>query len=595
MKFLLIVLLNCAFLLAGIAQSKIDSIESILSNSTDPIETFELQYELARLNSRTNPEKSLEYARLAFETADKTSDKQLKAKALNGLAIANYTQGYNSISIKYFEELILIYSQLHQQNSLDTEIGLRLANTQSNLGVCYKNTGEYNQALENNYKALRIIEPLLNNSSENPEIPDQHIHVLNNIGILHMNLLEYEKALDNISVALAESRENHFDHLTALCLNNLGLINIEKQNYNEAENNYLEAVKINIGIGDSISIGGNYNNLGLIFEKQEKWEVALDFYERSLAINKRLGYNWGIANTLGNMGKIYFQTNLFFKAQQILHEALVIAQKTDDKNLINKIHRYHYELYNRKGDNAKALEYFLLFTQLKDSIFTEEKAGQIAEIEIKYETEKKEKENLALLKNNEIQQLKITRKNNQVLFLIIASAALLLFVVVILVMYRQKDMAYRNIVMKNQEIVAVERQLHKNSFKTTASPERKDTVSIGENETKEILIGTLEKYLTEEKPYLSPDITLNEICKHIATNRSYLSKVINDQYLQNFNTWINGYRVKEARRLLSDQRYDHISIEGIGEMSGFNSKATFHATFKKTIGVTPLYYRQKRA
>nr|NQU90798.1 tetratricopeptide repeat protein [Bacteroidota bacterium] len=599
MRYPLLILLICTTLFSGFSQPEADSIENVLRHTTDLNNRFELLYQLARLYSRTNPEKCLEYAQQAVEAANETADLQLQAKALNGLAIANYLQGYNSIAIRYFERLVLIYKDLYQQSSNDTEIGLLLANTLSNVGICYKNTGANNEALECYIKALEIIDDFLPQSGDNPKIPDIYIHILNNIGILQMNLSEYEKALTSISTALTESRENNFTYLTALSLNNLGLVNIEKQQYKEAEKNYLEAVRINSDLGDSITLGGNYNNLGLIFEEQEKWDIALNYYKQSLAISKRLGYNWGTANTLANIGKIYSRVNQFSDATKHLKEALSMAMKTDDKNLNQKMYLYLYELYNRKNDKSMALSYYLQYTQLKDSIFTEEKAGQIVELEIKYETEKKEKENLALHMDNEIKQLKIERKTRQVVWLIVASAGLLVFVIVISVLFRQKDTAYRNIVRKNQEIVAIEKQLHKSTLKAAEGEEQRhsDRTAEGDpgNESKEILIESLEKYLNEEKPYLSPDISLTEICKQINTNRSYLSNVINERYHQNFNAWINNFRIKEARQLLSDGRYDHISIEGIGEMAGFNSKATFHSNFKSSIGVTPSYYRQKRS
>jgi AraC-like DNA-binding protein len=67
--------------------------------------------------------------------------------------------------------------------------------------------------------------------------------------------------------------------------------------------------------------------------------------------------------------------------------------------------------------------------------------------------------------------------------------------------------------------------------------------------------------------------------------------MIHDSFRQNFNGFINELRIKEARRLLAGSNYDHISIEGIGSMAGFSTKVTFHAIFKKQIGVTPSYFR----
>jgi AraC-like DNA-binding protein len=67
--------------------------------------------------------------------------------------------------------------------------------------------------------------------------------------------------------------------------------------------------------------------------------------------------------------------------------------------------------------------------------------------------------------------------------------------------------------------------------------------------------------------------------------------MIKDNFNRNFNGFINELRIKEARRLLADSKYDHLSIEGIGAMAGFSTKVTFHSIFKRQIGITPSYFR----
>lgn len=56
---------------------------------------------------------------------------------------------------------------------------------------------------------------------------------------------------------------------------------------------------------------------------------------------------------------------------------------------------------------------------------------------------------------------------------------------------------------------------------------------------------------------------------------------------------MNGCRVKEAKRLLVDQKLEHLSILGIGLEAGFNSKTTFNTTFKKFTGLTPTAYKNQ--
>jgi AraC-like DNA-binding protein len=60
----------------------------------------------------------------------------------------------------------------------------------------------------------------------------------------------------------------------------------------------------------------------------------------------------------------------------------------------------------------------------------------------------------------------------------------------------------------------------------------------------------------------------------------------------NVNLFINSYRIKEAKRMLLDASFNHLSIEGIARSVGFNSKSAFNATFKKITGMTPSFYQR---
>ena len=66
-----------------------------------------------------------------------------------------------------------------------------------------------------------------------------------------------------------------------------------------------------------------------------------------------------------------------------------------------------------------------------------------------------------------------------------------------------------------------------------------------------------------------------------------LSRVINSGFGQNFNDYVNEYRVREAERRLRDPRFRHYTLLAVALESGFNSKSTFNRVFKKLRGATP--------
>ena len=93
--------------------------------------------------------------------------------------------------------------------------------------------------------------------------------------------------------------------------------------------------------------------------------------------------------------------------------------------------------------------------------------------------------------------------------------------------------------------------------------------------------------MAEAQPWLEPELTLAELAHRLRTNTSLLSHVINTGCGQNFNDFVNRYRVAEAERKLQDPRLAHYSLVGIALESGFNSKSTFNRVFKKLTGRTP--------
>lgn len=95
------------------------------------------------------------------------------------------------------------------------------------------------------------------------------------------------------------------------------------------------------------------------------------------------------------------------------------------------------------------------------------------------------------------------------------------------------------------------------------------------------------RLMAEDQPWLEPELTLAELAHRLRTNTSLLSHVINAGCGQNFNDFVNRYRVAEAERRLQDPRLAHYSLVGIALESGFNSKSTFNRVFKKLTGRTP--------
>lgn len=95
------------------------------------------------------------------------------------------------------------------------------------------------------------------------------------------------------------------------------------------------------------------------------------------------------------------------------------------------------------------------------------------------------------------------------------------------------------------------------------------------------------------KPYLEPELNLTQLAKKLNTNPSLLSKIINEGMGQNFNDYINEYRVKGFISKLKAGEQKTQTLLGIAYDCGFNSKATFNRAFKKHTGTSPKEWMEK--
>lgn len=95
----------------------------------------------------------------------------------------------------------------------------------------------------------------------------------------------------------------------------------------------------------------------------------------------------------------------------------------------------------------------------------------------------------------------------------------------------------------------------------------------------------------EEKPWVEPELSIQDISAAIGYPIYQVSQVINNHFETNLYSFINRYRVEEVKGALKDPELRAYPILQVAFQSGFNSKSTFNAVFKEFTGVTPSEYR----
>ena len=102
----------------------------------------------------------------------------------------------------------------------------------------------------------------------------------------------------------------------------------------------------------------------------------------------------------------------------------------------------------------------------------------------------------------------------------------------------------------------------------------------------------LKKYMADEKPFLNPALTIQDISKEINVPVRELSVLINHQLGQHFYDFVNTYRIENAMEILKDSSKSKVTVLEILYEVGFNSKSSFNTAFKKHTGNTPTSFRK---
>ncbi len=118
-------------------------------------------------------------------------------------------------------------------------------------------------------------------------------------------------------------------------------------------------------------------------------------------------------------------------------------------------------------------------------------------------------------------------------------------------------------------------------------PERGDGDPSGGPE----LEAAIRKHFVDKQLYLNPSLKLGDMAKAVGTNRTYLSRYLNDRLNTTFYDYINALRLAHAHELID--RREH-NITTIASMAGFNSYSTFRRTFIAKYGLTPQEYRNQQ-
>ncbi|MCY1719942.1 helix-turn-helix domain-containing protein [Prolixibacteraceae bacterium Z1-6] len=139
--------------------------------------------------------------------------------------------------------------------------------------------------------------------------------------------------------------------------------------------------------------------------------------------------------------------------------------------------------------------------------------------------------------------------------------------------------------IRRPEFFSEEEDILKFAFKSGSSSTDKKTVT----QEKELLL----KYLEDEKPYLKPDLKMQDMVEATGLSYKRISELFNNELKKSFFDMVNEYRFQTALNLIREGYHKKHTLPYLAEQAGFNSKTTFNRTFKKYTGQTPTEYIQQ--
>lgn len=102
--------------------------------------------------------------------------------------------------------------------------------------------------------------------------------------------------------------------------------------------------------------------------------------------------------------------------------------------------------------------------------------------------------------------------------------------------------------------------------------------------------------MQKEKLFLDKKLNLTELAQRIEVPEYQLSQLFSQHLNNNFYDFVNAYRLLEFEEKIQDPSLNHLTIFGVAEECGFNSRANFYKVFKKKHKMTPsAFLKQQQA
>lgn len=415
------------------------------------LEIADINFQLGDIYYRLNNfQKSLDFHKKALKQRQEIKDTAGIIKSESGVAVMHWRMGN------------LIDAEKHYNQSLELSTAVdnipAIGSSLNSLGAIYWGIGNFNKAFENFEKALRISLKTGNNR--------KYVLIINNIGLIYQEWGKNDKAIDNYQEGLELAKKEEYPYGLAYSYSNIGKINLLKNENKKALLNFDSALINYVKISKKIGIAYSYRNIGDAYLGMKDLPEAIKYYKLSVKTAREVDSKQHLALALKSLAKVYFESENYNLARKVVNQSLHISTDQYYQDISKDNYFLLSKLDEKSGSQVTALLYYKKASALKDSIFNEKSSKQIAEMQTRYETEKKEQENITLrrdeqLKNAQLKANKVEIQNQYILIFAFATLLVLFIAFAFLLNKNRKNLlkSKKLLTKQNKEIFIQKEEL----------------------------------------------------------------------------------------------------------------------------------------
>ena len=375
----------------GQTSTEIDSLIGLLDQDLHDTTRYNVNYELFRKNYRRDIDKAKSYLDEELRIAQSLNDEDRIARSQNHLGI------YYNITSRY-EDALLVFQNLKDQYEKQGNQS-RVSKSLTNMANAYRRLGKIKMALEVQMESLAIDEEL---GIEGNDMANNYFSIGNmhgEINNLDVSTQWYTKAATIYQEIGNEEFYHRSKHMIGLNYMIADSLDIAKTNLEEVKAYYVEN---NLRSALNMAL----DNLGTVAEKQGNIDEAIKLFNEALTSAESANQ----INMQGEMnqriGALYLDQNKYTEAIRYASKALDISSRIKERRNTAFNLQILKNAYGALNDVPNAYRYQTRYMSLADSINTEDNKAALEEIEVKYQTEKKEQEIAILEEKAKVDQLK---------------------------------------------------------------------------------------------------------------------------------------------------------------------------------------------